>query len=114
MLTKLVVVIGSVSLALGALGLTLGGPAGAAPAGSLCQLNGTATFAPNGPGASTSFGYSLTGTLSGCQSSIAGAPASGAAAVGQVVTEQVPITTSTGAVVTGTAQYQEPLATGKG
>ena len=111
------------ALVLGALGTAVGlpqlvltslaGQAGAAPGGSLCQLAGTATFSPNGPGTSTSFAYSLTGTLSGCQSNITGAPASGSIAVGQVVTEAVTITTSTGPVA-GTAQYQEPLATGTG
>lgn len=87
--------------------------ADADPGGSGCTLDGTASFTPNGPGNLAGFGYSLAGTLSNCNSSVAGAPTDGAIAVGQVVTESVPITTSTG-VVQGTAQYQEPLASGTG
>lgn len=112
-------------LALGAAGgLTIAGaavggsvlfaaPSMAATGGGECQLNGTATFSPNGPGTTSSFSYSLNGNLTGCQSNISGAPASGTAGVGQVLTESVTITTATG-TVTGTAHYQEPLATGSG
>lgn len=83
------------------------------PGGSGCQLDGTASFSPNGPGNLATFGYSLTGALSSCNSSRAGAPTDGTMAVGNVITVSVPITTSTG-VVQGTAQYQEPLASGSG
>lgn len=83
------------------------------PGGSGCQLDGTATFTPNGPGNIGTFGYSLAGALSSCSSSRAGAPTQGTMAVGQVVTASVPITTPTG-VVQGTARYQEPLASGTG
>lgn len=96
-----------------ALATTVAPVAVAEPGGSGCQLDGTAAFTPNGPGNLGTFGYSLTGTLSNCNSSRAGAPTDGTMAVGKVVTESVPITTSTG-VVQGTAQYQEPLASGTG
>src|SRR5207249_1136766 len=102
--------VGAVALA----GVVLASPSLAATGGGGCQLNGTALFSPNGPGASSSFGYSFTGSLSNCQSNISGAPTSGTLSVGQVLTESVPITTSTGTVVQGTARYQMPLATGSG
>src|SRR5947207_2736019 len=47
----------------------------AAAGGGGCQLDGTATFTPNGPGTSDTFGYSFGGTLSSCQSNVAAAPA---------------------------------------
>jgi hypothetical protein len=80
-------------------------PAAAAPGGGACQLDGTAAFTPNGPGTTQTFGYSVNGQLSGCQSNVAGAPASGTLAVGQQVTIQTP---------SGPAIYAEPLATGSG
>jgi hypothetical protein len=95
-------------------GLAFASPGLAATGGGACQLNGVALFSPNGPGATSSFGYSFSGNLSNCQSNISGAPTSGTLSVGQVLTESVPITTSTGAVVQGTARYQMPLATGSG
>jgi hypothetical protein len=89
-----------------------------AAGGGGCQLTGTATFAPNGPGTADSFGYSFTGHLANCQSNQAGAPASGDIAAGQVVTESVPLTITNpdGTTTTqqGTARYQEPMATGTG
>ncbi|HLN75970.1 MAG TPA: hypothetical protein VK204_02920 [Nocardioidaceae bacterium] len=101
--------------AIAAFGLAsaIGPTAVADPGGSGCQLDGTATFTPNGPGNLGTFGYSLTGALSSCSSSRAGAPTEGTMAVGDVITVAVPITTPTG-VVQGTAQYQEPLASGTG
>ena len=88
----------------------------AATGGGGCQLDGSATFTPNGPGTADTFGYSFGGALSGCQSSVAGAPASGSIGAGQVVTESVPLTVTNpdGTTTTsqGTANYQEPMATG--
>src|SRR3954469_16674079 len=87
----------------------------AATGGGECQLDGTATFTPNGPGTSDNFGYTFSGALSGCQSNVA-APASGTIGAGQVVTESVPLTVTnpdgTTSTQQGTARYQEPLATG--
>lgn len=91
-------------LALGAT-LVASAPAPAATGGGACQLNGTANFSPNGPGTTSTFSYSVNGQLSGCQSNVAGAPTSGALAVGQ----QVILPTAN-----GPATYQEPLATGSG
>jgi hypothetical protein len=91
-------------LALGAT-VVASAPAPAATGGGACQLNGTATFTPNGPGTSQTFGYSVNGQLSGCQSNLAGAPASGTLAVGQQVTLPT---------ANGPATYAEPLATGSG
>jgi hypothetical protein len=94
---------------------TLTGPsAGADPGGAGCTLAGAADFSPNGPGVQTSFGYSLTGTLTNCQSSRAGAPTDGTIEVGQVINAAVPVTLADGTVVQGTASYQAPVATGTG
>jgi len=89
-------------------------PPAQAAGGSGCQLAGSATFTPNGPGNLATFGYSLAGAISSCQSSIAGAPTEGTIEVGQVVTRSVPVTLADGTVVQGTAKYAEPLATGAG
>ncbi len=93
-------------------------PPAAAAGGGGCQLSGTATFSPNGPGTADTFGYSFTGALSSCQSSVDGAPSDGTIGAGQVVTESVPLTVTNpdGTTTTqqGTAQYQEPPATGTG
>src|SRR3954447_11408185 len=91
-------------------------PATAAPGGGGCQLAGSAAFTPNGPGTADTFGYGFSGALSGCGSTVAGAPTSGTIGAGQVVTESVPLTVTNpdGTTTTsqGTARYQEPLATG--
>lgn len=110
---KLLVAAALGGLVLGAMVLAGGATSSAAPGGGGCQVAGTATFSPNGPGTTSSFNYSLAGALSTCQSNVAGAPASGTIGVGQVLTEPVTITTPTGPVA-GTAQYQEPLASGNG
>lgn len=109
---------GAWAIALGALlaATGFGATAGAAAGGGGCQLDGTANFAPNGPGTADTFGYSFSGSLSGCQSSVAGAPASGTIGAGQAVTESVPLTVTnpdgTTTTTTGTASYREPASTG--
>jgi hypothetical protein len=109
---------GAWGVAVGALlaATSFGASAIAASGGGGCQLDGSATFAPNGPGTANTFGYSFGGALSGCQSSVSGAPTSGAIGAGQVVTESVPLTVTnpdgTTTTTQGTARYQEPLATG--
>lgn len=99
--------------ALAAIGFA-GPSAVAEPGGGACQLDGTATFSPNGPGNLATFGYALSAALSGCNSSRAGAPTEGTIAVGQAVTVSVPITLADGSTTPGTAQYQEPMASGSG
>lgn len=95
--------------------IVVAGPGAVAePGGGECQLDGTAAFSPNGPGNLATFGYSLTAALSSCNSSRAGAPTQGAIAVGQVITVSVPITLADGTTTQGTAQYQEPMASGTG
>jgi hypothetical protein len=89
-------------------------PAGAEPGGAGCTLAGAANFSPNGPGLQAAFGYSLTGTLTNCQSSRAGAPTEGNIEVGQVINAAVPVTLADGTVVQGTASYKAPDATGTG
>lgn len=106
-------VLSGAAVAVLALGSAVVPVASAEPGGSGCQLDGSAAFTPNGPGNQGTFGYSLTGALSGCNSSRAGAPTDGNIAVGGIITVSVPITTATG-VVQGTAQYQKPLASGAG
>jgi hypothetical protein len=66
-----------------------------------CQLQGTASFTPGLGATAQNFNYSFNGSLSGCQSSESGAPASGTVSAGEVVT------------ING-LQYQEPAATGNG
>lgn len=85
--------------------LAVASSAAGEPAGGACQLSGTATFTPNGPGTTPTFGYSVDGQLSGCQSNVAGAPTSGAIEVGQQVIVSTP---------DGPATYAEPLASGSG
>jgi hypothetical protein len=105
---------GVAASALLALTMLTGPSAGADPGGAGCTLAGAADFSPNGPGVQTSFGYSLTGTLTNCQSSRAGAPTDGTIEVGQVINATVPVTLADGTVVQGTASYQAPVATGTG
>jgi hypothetical protein len=85
-------------------------PAGAASGGG-CQLQGTASFSPGLTNNSQAFSYSFAGGLSGCQSSVAGAPTSGSVEAGKTVTRQV-VNSITGA--TDTVTYQEPVPTGSG
>src|SRR5437763_14639708 len=76
-------------------------PSFAAPSGGECQLHGTANFHP-GPGASSApFAYDFGGTLSGCNSNIPSAPATGTISAGQPIT-------------IGGVAYQEPTPTGTG
>jgi len=77
-------------------------PATAAPGGGACHLAGTAVFSPQGPNnAGTPFSYSFSGTLSDCQSNVAGAPTAGTVEAGKQVT-------------IGGAIYQEPIPQGTG
>src|SRR5436190_15443235 len=85
-------------------------PAGAASGGG-CQLQGTASFSPGLGANSVPFSYSFAGDLTGCQSSVAGAPTSGTVEAGKTVTAQV-VNSTTGA--TDTVTYQEPVPTGTG
>jgi hypothetical protein len=85
-------------------------PAGAASGGG-CQLAGNASFSPGLGTTSKAFSYSFAGTLSGCQSTVAGAPTSGAVEAGKSVTRTYTDPT-TGA--THDVTYQEPVATGTG
>jgi hypothetical protein len=66
-----------------------------------CQLNGSASFAPGLGSTAKNFQYSFGGSLSGCQSSVSGAPTSGTVSAGQVVT------------ING-EQFQEPVPSGNG
>jgi hypothetical protein len=66
-----------------------------------CQLDGNASFAPGLTNNAQNFQYSFSGSLSGCQSSEAGAPASGTVSAGEIVT-------------IGAQQFQEPVPSGNG
>lgn len=96
--------LGTTALVLGSIAAASG--ASAAPGGGECQLHGTATFTPNGPGTAATFGYGFSGALSNCQSSIANAPTSGNISAGQTFT-----TTLTDG---SKATYAEPAASGTG
>ena len=86
-------------------------PSAAAQSAGGCQLQGNASFSPGLSTSSQPFSYGFTGTLTGCQSSQSGAPASGTVSAGQTLTEQVHNSVTGG---TDTVTYQEPLATGSG
>jgi hypothetical protein len=68
-----------------------------------CQLKGTASFTPGLNTTSQPFSYSFTGDLTGCQSSEAGAPATGVVQAGGTYTDPA----------TGNA-YVLPASTGTG
>lgn len=85
----------------------------AAQEGGGCVLEGTARFAPKGPGTSSRFSYRLAGRLTDCVSSATRAPGRGRLLVGATVTVKVPIKTGSG-VVRGTAKYRLPRASGSG
>jgi hypothetical protein len=76
-----------------------------------CQLQGSANFSPGLSSSTQPFSYNFGGNLSGCQSSEAGVPTSGAVEAGKTVTEQVK-NAKTGA--TDTVSYQEPIPSGSG
>ena len=76
-------------------------PSALAQSGGGCQLDGTAAFSPGLNSSAQDFSYSFSGALSGCQSSEAGAPASGTVSAGEVVT-------------IGGQQFQEPVPSGNG
>jgi hypothetical protein len=78
-------------------------PSAPAASGGACQLDGTASF---GSGLNTTtkpFDYSFNGTLSNCQSNVAGSPTSGTVSAGEVYTDPA----------TG-KQYQMPRSQGNG
>ena len=66
-----------------------------------CQLQGTASFSPGLNQNAQNFNYSFNGNLSSCQSSEAGAPASGTVSAGNLVS-------------IGGQVFQEPVASGNG
>jgi hypothetical protein len=80
-------------------GLTL--PASAATAGG-CQLAGQAAFSPGLTNTAQNFSYSFGGSLTGCQSTELGSPASGTVSAGQVFTAP------------SGQRFQEPAASGNG
>lgn len=105
-LVRLSLVAGASAAVIG--GALVAGPTFAAPGGGECQLDGTATFSP-GPGTNPSgaFAYSFGGSLTGCNSSEAGAPTAGRIDAGDQitvggVTVQLPTATGTGSCATGT------------
>jgi hypothetical protein len=86
------------------------GPAGAASGGG-CQLQGSASFSPGLGATSKAFTYSFAGDLTGCQSTVAGAPTAGKVEAGKTVTRDYTDPT-TG--LTHTVTYQEPIGKGTG
>src|SRR5438552_10137363 len=82
--------------ALSAAVLWVAGPgaslAGAATGGGECQLQGVANISPPLGNTSGNFAYNFTGTLSSCQSNVAGAPTSGSVSAGIKVPDTVTLT----------------------
>lgn len=74
-------------------------------------MQGSASFNPGLGASSKPFNYSFSGSLTGCQSNVSGAPTSGTVEAGKTITAQV-TNSVTGA--TDTVTYQEPIATGSG
>ena len=72
-----------------------------AASGGGCQLQGTANISPGLNTSAQDFPYNFGGSLSGCQSSDAGAPATGTVSAGQALT-------------VGGQQFQEPVSSGNG
>jgi hypothetical protein len=95
-------VVAACACALVALAIAPGTSVAAQSAGG-CQLQGTASFSPGLSTTDQPFSYSFGGTLTGCQSSEAGAPTSGTVEAGKIITDPA----------TG-EQFQEPVPTGKG
>jgi len=89
---------------LAALGMVASASPSVAQTTDSCQVSGTTNLG--------SSSYTLSANLSNCVSSTARAPAEGKLGQGQSYTESVSITTSTGAVVQGTAQYQQSPGSG--
>src|SRR2546427_4084296 len=106
-----------VCAALSAAVLWVAGPgaslAGAATGGGECQLQGVENTSPPLTSSSGSFAYNFTGTLSSCQSNVAGAPTTGNVSAGIQLPETVTLTCTNG-TTTGTVLYQEPIPQGSG
>ena len=66
-----------------------------------CELQGTARFSPGLNANAQNFTYSFNGSLSACQSTQSGAPASGTVSAGEIAT-------------IGGQQFQEPVPSGNG
>jgi hypothetical protein len=76
-------------------------PTASAASGGGCELQGNASFTPGLNSSAQPFSYSFNGNLTGCQSSEAGAPATGTVSAGEAVT-------------IGGQQFQEPVSSGNG
>jgi hypothetical protein len=96
-----------------AVGSGLGRVTAAGPSGGECQLQGQANISPGLNSSSQAFSYNFAGNLTSCQSNVAGAPTAGTVGAGNVVAENVTVTTS-GGPVAATFNYQQPTSTGTG
>jgi hypothetical protein len=76
-------------------------PAASAQSSGGCQLQGTANISPGLNSSARAFTYNFGGNLTGCQSTQAGAPATGTVSAGQPFT-------------VGTQKFQEPVPSGNG
>jgi hypothetical protein len=81
--------------------LLVAAPSALAASGGGCQLQGSANISPGLNGSAHNFTYNFGGNLSGCQSNVAGAPATGTVSAGNVRTISA-------------EQFQEPVPSGNG
>src|SRR4029077_14579936 len=84
-----------------------------AQSGGGCELQGNANFSPPLTDTAQTFSYSFAGSLTSCNSTISGAPASGSVGAGNVIPETVTVNTASGPQQ-ATFNYQEPFASGNG
>jgi hypothetical protein len=105
---RTVALVAAVAAVLGALSFA---SAASAASGGGCQLKGTASFTPGLSTTSQPFTYSFGGDLTGCQSTEAGAPATGRVQAGGTYTDPasgrayvLPNSTGTGGCASSTTQ----------
>jgi hypothetical protein len=110
-------VLASMAMSVGLLGQVSSAPLVGAANGGGCNLQGTANLTPGLNASARNFSYTFSGALSSCQSTTAGAPATGTIGAGQLysaVTSSGPDPANPTVTITHTEHFYEPVATGNG